>query len=41
MMWLAVIVLGFLALAVLEDVHTKWHERQMVELKSRKDIIYS
>ena len=41
MMWLAVIILGMLAMVVLDDVHTKWHERQMVELKSRKDIIYS
>lgn len=40
MEWLFVFILGIGVLGLLDDVHTKWHERMMVQPKHYKETIY-
>lgn len=39
--WFVALFLGICTLALLDDVHTKWHKRQMTQPKHFKETIYA
>lgn len=41
MEWIFAILALFGTLALLDDVHTKWHQRQMAKDRNWKETIYS